>query len=528
MKFVNRRSFFASLVVGVLTLAACTSPAPTPTPTATPRPTATPTPTATAVPPSPTPTSTAIQGTGIQGGDPDFDFSAMVWQGYWLSRDHFGPFVMASGMGVPFMPDMDMMQMAMQMVAQNPNDPVMMPQNMMPLQAVYKSGSPGLLNNPMDFNAMDFQGMRLNPASFDVTVGVRGQAETMLKESQWARNFANPHFGTPDGGFGAQQRFTGMMVNMLAQMQAQYAMMNLLNMDDGLYYDSDGNLDYTANWVMLHALSDIAGLAGDMNGRYMNPDMHPMFENAATMLFNALKDRTPASPQEAAAAVRALAFRAWTATDEAVRSAALTKLETIADAQESEGVSADVVGNAARIVALIAAAEATGETSYQDAADQLLQRLQTDFDAQHGVLTSKDTYNVDEVAWILGGLNSLVMKGSSAARDDAKAVMLAFYEATISVAGMQLAAPPGKDGAMAGEWEKNLPSVLYYHPANTPPPPMAGKLTVPAEEIRWNGNSWEVTSDRFVTGGAMHLANELNWFGPHLGSLPFPPLRRGA
>ncbi len=75
---------------------------------------------------------------------------------------------------------------------------------------------------------------------------------------------------------------------------------------------------------------------------------------------------------------------------------------------------------------------------------------------------------------------------------------------------------------MAGPWEKDLPHVNYYHPINTPPPPMVGKLTVPAEEINWDGTAWSMTSDRFVVAGAMHLANELNWFGPHLGSLPFP------
>ena len=74
----------------------------------------------------------------------------------------------------------------------------------------------------------------------------------------------------------------------------------------------------------------------------------------------------------------------------------------------------------------------------------------------------------------------------------------------------------------SGPWEKDLPSELYYHPASTPPPPMVGKLTLPAEEITWDGRVWDVTSDRFVPAGAMHLANELNWLGPHLGSVPFP------
>ena len=106
-------------------------------------------------------------------------------------------------------------------------------------------------------------------------------------------------------------------------------------------------------------------------------------------------------------------------------------------------------------------------------------------------------------------------------------MLLAFYEATISLGGMQLSAPPGKNGAMAGKFEMDLPSVVYYHPADTPPPPMVMKIPVPAEEITWDGSSWSVTSDRLVTAGAMHLANELNWLGPHLGSIPFPPVGQG-
>ena len=67
--------------------------------------------------------------------------------------------------------------------------------------------------------------------------------------------------------------------------------------------------------------------------------------------------------------------------------------------------------------------------------------------------------------------------------------------------------------------------MLYYHPENAPPPPMAGMLPVPAEEVSWNGSAWSVTSTRFVPAGAMHLSNELNWLGPHLGSVPFPQVR---
>ena len=471
--------------------------------------------------PTAVPEPTPVTGSGIEGGDPEFNPTALVWQGYWLSRDHFGPFVMASGLGIPFQPPMDMMQMAMGMVAQNSNDPVMLPANMMPLQAVYASGGSTLVNAPREYDPMDFEAFRLDPSTFDDTVTVRGQAETMLKESQWAHNFANAHFGEPTGDFGAQQRFTGVMVAMLAKMQVQYAMQMLLG-DDGLYHDSDGTLDYTGNWVMLHALSDIASITGDMEGRYMDPDAHPMFEGAAAMLFGALAEREPESAREAASAVCALAYLASTASDAAVRDATLARAAAIANGKLSAADSSGTVESAAAIAGLISVAMATGDGQYRDAADALFEVLSADFDPSHGVFNSISAYNVDDVAWIIGGLNSLVQQGGSDTKGAASDMLLAFYEATLGVGGMQLSAPPGKSGAMASPWEMELPSVVYYHPANTPPPPMAGKLTVPAEEITWDGSAWSVTSDRFVPAGAMHLANELNWLGPHLGSIPFP------
>ena len=504
--------------VGALALAACSSSTTAP-PAAAPAPEP-----AQALPAAAAPAAQVV-GSGIRGGDPEFTRAAMVWQGYWLSRDHFGPLVMASGMGIPFQPPMDMVQMAMQMVAQNPDDPAMVPQNMMPLQAVFASGSPALANDPRDFGPLDFERLRLDPETFDKRITVRGQAQTMLKESQWAHSFSSPHFGEPAGDFGAQQRFMGMMVSMLAQMQGQYAMQNLMS-EDGLYYDSDGKLDYLGNWVMLHALSDIAGLTGEQNGRYANQEAHLTFEGAASKLFRALEDQQPESAREAAAAIRALVYRASTAGDGDVADAALAKATAIADKMLLSFNSDDVVEDAAAIVGLVAVAAAQDDAEYLSAADSLFQEMSADFDASSGVFASKDVYGVDDVAWIVGGLNYLAQRGSQISKIPARSMLLAFYESTLSLGGMQLSAPPGKNGAMAGEWEKDLPSVLYYHPAGTPPPAMAGKLPAPAEEISWDGTTWTVTSDRLVPGGAMHLANELNWLGPHLGSVPFPEIGR--
>ena len=219
-----------------------------------------------------------------------------------------------------------------------------------------------------------------------------------------------------------------------------------------------------------------------------------------------------------------MVYRAWTAQDSDVGDAALAKARSIAEGQLIGFDSDDVVEQAAAIVGLGAIGDATKDGKYLDAADEVFTSLTADFDPVHGIFKSKNVYNVDDVAWIVGSLNFMLQRGNTGSKNAASDTLLAFYEATISLGGMQLSAPPGKNGVMAGGFEKNLPGVVYYHPANSPPPPMVMKLPVPAEEITWDGDSWSVTSDRLVTAGAMHLANELNWLGPHLGSIPFPPL----
>lgn len=467
---------------------------------------------------------------GIDGADDEFSFSAMVWQGYWLSRDHFGPLVMGSGMGIPFEPPMEMVTAAMQMVGSKEPGMPFLPENIFPLQAIFRSGDTALTTDMTKLAPTDFSGLRLDPSTFDQVVGVEGQAQLMLKESQWARNFHDEsHFGSPESDFGAQQRFLGMMVSMLAQMQGQYAMTQLMDAGTGLYHDSDGTLDYRGNWTMLQTLSDIAGLTGDPSLRYHNPDSHTMFAMAATQLFTALADRTPETADEFASATRALSYLAWTTDDDATRAAALGRLAEIAadwsDAGRADGSPAE---RSSALVGLLAAFHATGDNSLLRAVEAHWEALVGDFDAKSGTFTSTSTYSVDDVAWIIGGLNSLVQAGPDSLRAPAAKMLVAFYEATLDQSGLQLSAPPGKDGAMAGEFEKDLPSVVYYHGRNTPPPPMAGtefgRLMLPASEISFDDGTWTVTDTRFESAGGMHLANELNWLGPHLGSVPFPPL----
>ncbi len=465
---------------------------------------------------------------GIIGGDPEFNFAAMTWQGYWLSRDHFGPFVMQSGMGITFEPPMEMLQAAMAQIAQNPNDQPFLPKNMAPLQAVYASGDPSAIHDLTQIPPDDFSLFRFDPETFDVTIEVAAMAQTMLKESQWAINFGTAHFGALDADFGAQQRLIGVMVNLLAQTQGKYAIENLRG-DDGLYLDSDGNLDMQGNWTLLHAFADLAGLTSDESSRYYDPEAAPQWQEAAGELFTALRERTAADPKEATSAIRAVAYYAWVSPEPSERAEALDKARELAD-ELLEASPNDGVEKAAAIWGLIQVGEIEGDTRYSDQAADWFNDLLADFDPEHGVFRSIDRYSADDVAWLISGLSAMSQRGPEAQQGAASKTLVAFFESVMDQSGLQLSAPPGKDGAMAGEWEKNLPSVVYYHGAQTPPPPAAGgqfgKAPVPASEIEWDGSRWRVTDDRFTTAWAMHLANELNWLVPHLGSVPFPPVSR--
>lgn len=484
---------------------------------------------------APSPGATAIEDafspaepSGIIGADPEFNFAAMMWQGYWLSRDHFGPFVMQSGMGITFEPPMEMLQAAMAQVAQNPDDQPFLPKNMAPLQAVYVSGDPSAIHDLTQIPPDDFSRFRFDPETFDTTVGVAAMAQTMLKESQWARSFSTDHFGALDGDFGAQQRFIGVMVNLLAQVQGRYAIENLKG-SDGLFFDSNGDLDLQGNWTLLHAFSDLVGLSSDETSRYYDPEAAPQWQQAARELFAALRQRTAADPKEATSAIRALAFYAWTSPDPAERTKALDKARELADGL-LEASPRDNVEKAAALWGLIQVSEIEGDTSYSDKAADWFNDLRADFDPEHGVFRSIDTYTADDVAWLVSGLSAISQRGPKAERGAASKTLLAFFESAMDLSGLQLSAPPGKNGAMAGDFEKDLPSVVYYHGARTPPPPAAGgqfgKAPVPASEVQWDGSQWRVTDDRFTTAWAMHLANELNWLVPHLGSVPFPPVSR--
>ena len=175
-----------------------------------------------------------------------------------------------SGMGITFMPDMDMMEMVIKMVDQGPEegDHVMPPQNPALLTAVFATGDPHYLN-PMLENPTDFTQYRWDTAKMDSTLTPAAQAQTIIKEIEWAKFFHfAPHFGKPTDSFAANERFKGMVLNLEAKMQTQFALQNLMS-SEGLFVAAakhqngqttvtDTSIKLSDQFQMLLALSDVS------------------------------------------------------------------------------------------------------------------------------------------------------------------------------------------------------------------------------------------------------------------------------
>ncbi|GAB4530947.1 MAG: hypothetical protein Fur0018_18500 [Anaerolineales bacterium] len=447
-----------------------------------------------------------------------FDVTAAEEEGYWYSRYNLGNLVMRSGMGVPFMPEMDMMQAMMQAVDASPDDgdTVTPPMNPALLQAVYASGDPHYITK---LDPADFATQRWNPDTFDTTITTRAMGWTIIKESEWAKQFhVDNHFGAINDSFGAQWRFVGMVMNASSKMQLQYALQNMKN-DAGLFVNSDGTLDYTGNWVMLEALSDVAGtlnaetLPHSASNRYHNPDQGAMFQGAADMLFGALSNRQPEGIEETSIAIQSLAWYAVNTANDANAQSALDKLAAFGMAL-STASPANATENAFAIRGLVEAYRLTGDDDYLNAAASAFDALSADFNPNHGIFDSQHTYTIDNVAVIMGALNSLRYYAANAVDVAAvEDIFTNFWLNVVNKSGLQQAVPPIP--VAKGTFEQDEPPIFYGYPT-IPMPPMAGGefgvAPVFATEVTFDKGTWTVTNGNFDAAGAMHASNEFIWF----------------
>ncbi|HHJ07523.1 MAG TPA: hypothetical protein ENK24_08475 [Anaerolineae bacterium] len=450
--------------------------------------------------------------------DPAFDATAAEEEGYWYSRYNLGNLVMRSGLGETFMPEMEMVQKMVQMVDANPDDgdTAVPPMNASLLKSVYASGDPHYFNK---FNVDDYGSQRWDPATFDTTVTTRAMGWTIIKETEWAKQFhVDNHFGTVNDNFGAQQRFAGMVLNAESKMQLQYAAQMLKN-DQGLYANSDGVVDYGGNWVMLAAFSDAGALAMMENvphsasNRYRDDKASMMFLNAADMLYTALANRAPEGVDETSLAVQGLTWFAAHATNADHQAAALAKISMLGDSLAA-GSYATAADQASAIRGLLEAYRVSGNSAYLDAAAANFSALSGSYDAANGVFSSQNVYSIDNVAVIMGALNSLkLFAGDSVDQSAVENIFTGFYESAVNKSGLQLSAPPIP--VAKGAFEQNEPPIFYSYPG-MPAPPMAGGefgvAPVFGTEITWDGSQWSLSNARFDAAGAMHASNEFIWF----------------
>ncbi len=449
---------------------------------------------------------------------PTFDATAAEEEGYWYSRYNLGNLVMRSGLGDTFMPEMAMIQQMVQMVDADPNDgdTAMPPTNAALLKSVYTSGDP---HYTQQVDVADFGTQRWDPASFDKTVTSRSLGWPMIKEVEWAKQFhVDNHFGTPTDNFGAQWRFVGLVLTAEAKMQGQYALQMLKN-EQGLIANSDGTVDWGGQWVMLEALSDLGGLLGAATvphsaaNRYADPDTSGMFLGAADMLFGALASRQPADTEELSLAIQGLTWYAANTTNASNQAQAISLIGKYGDALVGSATD-NATSKAFATRGLIEAYRVSGNNSFLDAAVSAYNDLAGEFDATSGTFSSQSSYTIDDVAVIMGAINSArLFTGDAIDQAKAEDLFRDFFESVVNKSGLQISVPPIP--VAKGTFEQDEPEVFYGYPGK-PMPPMAGGefgiAPVFATEVSWDGSQWSVTNGNFDSAGAMHASNEFIWF----------------
>lgn len=448
----------------------------------------------------------------------EFDGTAAEEECYWYSRYNLGSLVMRSGLGETFMPEMEMVEMMVNMADADADDgdTAMPPTNAALLLSVYASGDP---HYTQQMDVADFATQRWNAESFDKTVTTRAMGWTMIKEIEWAKQFhVDDHFGTPSDNFGAQWRFVGLVLSVEAKMQTQFALQMLMN-EDGLFANSDGTVDWGGQWVMLEALSDLGELLdasvlpNSATNRYHDPETAAMFMGAADMLFAMVAGRLPADTEELSLAIQALTWYAASTKNAGNQAQAIDLIASYgdnligADTPDATSKSHDIRG-------LIDASRITGDGKYLVAAVSVFDDLAAEYDETNRVFSSQNSYTIDDVAVILGALNSLRIFGSSDVdRVKVLEIFTNFFENVVNISGLQVAAPP--KNVSKGLFEQDDPDIYYAYPG-MPMPPMAGGdfgiAPVFATEVTWDGSEWSVTNGRFDTAGAMHASNEMIWF----------------
>ncbi len=443
-------------------------------------------------------------------------------EGYWYSRYNLGNLSMRSGLGNVVMPPKAAMMAAFKAVdadfdpeqfktgntAYGDGDHVVPPQNVAPISTVYKSGDPHFITK---FNPTDFGTQRWDPAGMDKTLTGLANGFTILKETEWARQFhVDDHFGAPDAGFGAYWRFVGMMMNMNAKMQAGSFLDNMAG------YDLSGGGDA----AMLMALSDLADILSvdqlahsDVPNRYKDPKMAAMVTRGADKLFEMVASGTPDSIRTTSLAIQSMVWYAAKTANSANKTKAMQKIVTLATALEAMK-PADAAEQAYYLRGLIDAKRTLGinDGSVQKVGNAFV----AGFNMDKGGFDNQDVYTIDDVGAIMGALNALrIFETADVSADDVNEVFTAFWENVVNKGGLQMSTPPIKVAKSPFEYEGEPPTYFRYGDSQPVPPMAGGKFGIApvfATSVGYADGAWSVVDGNFDTAGAMHASNEMIWF----------------
>ena len=478
----------------------------------------------------------------------------VVWESYWYSRYNMMTLMLMSGMGEPGVGDpaqgaimsmdqlMAMVPMLMGMADEDfdatkmnmmmrpsemygDGDHVMMPVMPVMLRSVYTGGDPTFASGPADviqgITELDFTKMRWSatPAAMggnganSGTFSSAAQAWTIIKLLEWARMFeVDFHFGAADDDFGAQQRFMGMVlfaeaVMMLQDMMADMAGSKYVRSHEGtmatIIAAADLNLLATSEGsrypMVAMQLEQMMGMGSGM--------IAGMGASTANAMAGALDVSALVTPSEMSLAIQALTWHNLVGNSN-------DKIAALAASLVATGAG-DVLSMGHKLRGLLEA-HRLGVGDYAADIGALWEDVKADYDGATGRFTSRATFTADDLAVVLGALNTLRLfppNQDPALVVEASTMLLGFFEATTSV--LQLSAPPKVLGdgtpVLKGLYETADPDSWYGHP-DVDAPPVAGVAPVFGASITYSNGRYSLNGRTMDTAGNMHLSTELIWF----------------
>ncbi len=447
------------------------------------------------------------------------------WESYWYSLYNLSSLQMGkSGMGIRFTPPPEKV-MAVLKEAGLEKPPLANPYFVL---VPYASGDPHFTAR---WNAGDGASWRWDPATFDKTVLAGAWAWTAVKDVEWAKHFEGLTKGS------SLNHFRALMLYNLAAAGTGW-MVQHMRLENGLFAHAwkngaigDATPRLNDQWAVLIALSALATAASGSFAWYQAPlplEKIRALENSLAAAIDRSGLAGGASFGELARGVQALSWFAFTTERSDLRQKAAgyvadfaARIRSAVDSNVSsfsapEGLS--TLQAHALAVAALAQASLVRDKVLNDAAAAAADRK-----AASAVWKS-----MNDTLWNEGASLFAPEPGarSYTYTPELVAEVVAAFNAADHVLGVSVEQQYGRFFVAAMDGSGLMPAQLEQTEnvnKDTPLPPKAGGeygqapvfLTRASYEV--SAAAWKVADGRFTTAQAMHLADELLWYGVSAG-----------